>query len=337
VKVETSSGQFQLEAFKSINSDRILRDLQKAGQLTTSRMTTSQLSWVSVGVPLLYETPAKGNANVSRLFHFTKFGFYTHIQMLSPAHSKLLATIASRKYNVSVEGDQIVHLVLSSFECSLLLHDDADNTYLLKGQVTTFCNFPLRMDFKAPRNSVERKLFHEQFTESQNENDLHLVCSMASKGKHVKTNTLTITSHEIEQLGLEKLFGQAQSSNSSSFVYVTRDQMISLAADMYSTLNIIEDFQMPETQFSEAFVEGLIGHFASRQFAHVPISKSLKAISACGLDIRGDLRADEIQRDLGEILKIENFNNRSKIVFDNANIEQYDENFKLSSSLSAKA
>ena len=144
-------------------------------------------------------------------------------------------------------------------------------------------------------------------------------------GKLAKTNTLTISAQQQQLLGLrEKLFGQA-SSNGPGDVYVTRDQMTDLASEMYSTLNIVEDYQIPEIQFSEAFVDGMINQIASSQFQQVPIDDVLASLSKFGFDIGEDLQPDVIKRDLGSILTIEKRDEKSRIILNESNYKNFEE------------
>ena len=45
---------------------------------------------------------------------------------------------------------------------------------------------------------------------------------------------------------------------SVSQVFVTREQLGNLGIEMYSTLNIIEDYELSEYKFNEEFIKGLI-------------------------------------------------------------------------------
>jgi len=206
VKHKTPCGEYQLEAYKSTGNDQIIRDLRAS---TTPPPIIAQLQWVSVGQPMLFRTSVSHIPNklTSRLCHFTDSVFYTHTQMLTNAHSELLAKAASKKYNVSVSAEQIVHLPLSTFECVITLNDAKNRvSHQLKGNVTEFETFPLRMDFSsASFDSIE---YLQELQYSKEEHGLHFKCLMKTRGKLKKTNTLQITAHQLEELRLEdKLFG----------------------------------------------------------------------------------------------------------------------------------
>ena len=321
--VDTSSGSFQLEAYKSVNNDQILWDRDSSNGKTEVSSKISQLIWVSVGQPVLVKTAHPSKSKSVEIFHSSHYGFFSYIQMLTPAHRRVLSTTASTKYQVKVEDSQIVNLILSKFECSLRLYDDIGNKYLLKGSVFDFRHFPLRINFEASPRSMERKLFLQML---QDGSDLDFMCNMASTGKLMKTNTLTITSQQQRMIGIEeKLFGPANSDNSNSNAYVTRDQMTGLSSEMYTTLNIVEDYQMSEGQFSDAFVEGMINQIATEQFKPVPIDTVLASLSKYGLDIGEDLKPDVIKKDLGSIMTIEKKDEKSRIILDEANYKKYEE------------
>lgn len=135
----------------------------------------------------------------------------------------------------------------------------------------------------------------------------------------MKTNTLTIGIQQMEQISLkDKLFGPVTMGSDNvaqpQTVYVTREQMTELASEMYSTLNIVEEYQMQETPFREAFVEGLLTQVSISNFAMVPIAAALQTLSTYGFDFAPDLQADHVRKDLGSILNIERFDNKSRIV-----------------------
>jgi len=203
----------------------------------------------------------------------------------------------------------------------------------LKGNVINFNSFPLRMDFStASYESIE---YLQELQYSNKEENLNFICSMTSSGKQVKTNTLQITANQLNELSLkEKLFGPSHTPDSSAVVYITRDQLMSLAMDTYSALNIDEECEMPESQFSEAFVEGLVSQIAASQFTHVDIDKALTAKATCGIDFKGDLRADEIKRDLSEVLQVNTINGKKQIVVNEAKSQQFIDNFSFSTGLS---
>ena len=69
-------------------------------------------------------------------------------------------------------------------------------------------------------------------------------------------------------------------------------------------------------EFNEKFVDGLIAQAASNVFAQVRIDAALATMSKYGFDFDDDLNPDHIKHDLGSILKIEKYENRSRFVVD---------------------
>ena len=61
-----------------------------------------------------------------------------------------------------------------------------------------------------------------------------------------------------QQLGIiDEIFGPA------SEVFVTRNQLSELATEIYSKLNILEEYEMPESEFDSSFVNDLIKQTAN--------------------------------------------------------------------------
>lgn len=316
--LETPTGTSQLEAFKSINNDQILRD--------TTGKRTSELFWVSVGLPNFVKTPDPRNQTIKRLFHFSNNGFNTYVEMMTASQRKALATTARTKYRVEISENQVVNLILSRFQCTLLLYDDVGGKYILNGKVSDFRNFPLRMDFVAPRRSHERQLFTESMEGGESTADLQFDCKMESSGKLMRTNTLMISADQQLQIGLEeKLFGPTGPGGANE-VYVTRDQMTGLATEMYATLNIVEDYQMPEVQFREAFVEGLVAQVSSSAFAQVSVDVALASLSKYGFDIGADIQPDVIKRDIGKVLEIQTVGSKTRIILNETSYRQFVDN-----------
>ena len=327
--VETTTGQFQLEAFKWSKNDQILERIGQQSSVGAATSISTELRWVSIGYVTFVKTTDPKNPNTTNLFHKTEDGFTTYIDMLSPAHRNILAEVAKKKYRVDVTGDQIFHLILSKFECSRKMYDESTGAkYLLKGEVSVFHHFPLQMDFEAPHGSIERRLFGKELDGEGSSRKFN--CRVFSHGKDVKTNRLTLTSYQQQIIGLEeKLFGLANTSATEmreipTDVLVTRVQATELANEMYTSLNILEEYEMPELQFSEAFVSDLISQIAASSFAHVPIDEALSSLSKYGFDIREDLNPDVIKRNLGSVFTIETIGDESKIVLNTKNKDNLD-------------
>ena len=298
--VETTSGLFQLEAYKSTGNDQIIQDAATGQSAALTK--TSQLFWVSVGQPEFVKTPNPRNKDAIEIFHNSTSGFNTYIQMLTPAHRTVLAGAAQTKYHVEVNESQIVNLILQRFECVLGMYDENGDRFLLKGKVSDFRQFPLRMDFLAPPRSKERKLFVE--TDSS---DLNFMCKMTSAGKLMSTRTLFITGQQQQIIGIEgKLFGESSRDRPSS-VYVTKGQMKMLSSEMYVALNIAEEYQILEGTFGEVFEDGLISQIGMSDFAQVPIAMAFESLSKYGVEV--DL--DMVNKNIRSLLVIDR---RNKII-----------------------
>ena len=221
--VKGDNGEAQLEAYKAFSYD-------ETNYLNESRLSErqSQLFWVSIGIPTLLRTSLKGS-NLT-LFHGDSQGFFTAIEMLTPEQRQMLAETASKKYRIKIDPSQIVHLILSKFDCKINLYDDGKN-YIIYGKVGEFRKFPLRLHFRAEEGTIERNMFEQKVA---SEASLEIECFLATQGKEVQPKTLKISANEVESFGItNKLFG---TNPTSKEVYVTRDQFKILSQDLYSSL-----------------------------------------------------------------------------------------------------
>jgi hypothetical protein len=225
--------------------------------------------------------------------------------------SALLAITAGEKYNVDIKPSQIAHLILSRFECSLPLYDNGVK-YILKGEVSDFRSHPLRIDFFAPQGSKERSLFEKRLLtrgRRRRSTNLRFTCEMDSMGRVMRANYLKMSSKQVQELGLaDELMGPANVS------YVTRHQITKLASRIYSDLNIVEEYEIPEHSFSDLFTNELLRQAAGAQFTYVPVEQALAQMSSFTANIGKDLQATEITEDLGSILEVARSDNKSHIV-----------------------
>jgi hypothetical protein len=198
--------------------------------------------------------------------------------MLTEEQRILLAKIASEKYQLDINSAQIAHLILDRFECKLNFGKENN---IIKGKVEDFRNFPLRIEFEAPKGSPGRKALKTALQENL---DLKFSCKLSTVSHTVKINTFSISSSEFQEMGIqEKLLGPASSA------YVSRKQLNLLAGQLYSTLNIFEEYEMPENQFNLKFVEDFVRLAADQQFKHVRAMQALKELSSFGFQIGQDL------------------------------------------------
>jgi hypothetical protein len=311
--VETSDGgEILLEAYKSTHNDEVLiivREGQTASPQSNFDTDIGKLVWVSAGHPTFVATPDQSTGEV-QLFHVTASGIHTYVQMLTVDQRYRLAAAANDKYRgLDVGEQQIADLILSRFECSVNYNQEYEReSHVLRGIVTDFTTFPLRMDFEAPLGSVQRD-FALKLANEWREADLQFACQMASRDKTTRSNTLTIGVRQLEEIGLVDMLFKPRLETmlvaSSDTIYVTRRQLSQLANDMYWTLNIMDDYRMPQEQFVEAFVDDLAAQTAVFDFAMVPADVISDQLSAYGFDSSPDFRTDQTVDSLKWILRID--------------------------------
>jgi hypothetical protein len=120
--------------------------------------------------------------------------------------------------------------------------------------------------------------------------DMKFSCKLSTVSHTVKINTLSISSSEFQEMGIkEKLLGPASSA------YVTREQLSLLARQLYSTLNVFEEYEMPEYQFNLKFVEDFVRLATDEQFQHVPAMQALNELSSFGFQIGQDLQPGDLK------------------------------------------
>jgi hypothetical protein len=203
--------------------------------------------------------------------------------MLTEEQQMLLAKTASAKYQLDISPTQIVDLTLDNFECNYFF---GGNKNFITGKVEDFRAFPLRMDFDAPEGSTEREVLKLHLEQGSKHVDLKFSCKLSAVNNTVKTNILSISSSEFQEMGIkEKLLGPA------STAYVSREQLNILAGQLFSSLNVVEEYEMPEYQFQQNFVEDFVRLASDQHFQHVPALQALKELSSFGTDFGQDLQA----------------------------------------------
>jgi hypothetical protein len=132
---------------------------------------------------------------------------------------------------------------------------------------------PYKVEFKYPVGAKERLLFEEVI--KQQPIKLNFQWSITAGAQIQKSNTSRITLQESNNIKLsEKLFGPA------SEAYVTRDQMTELSNEVYSYFNVVETYEMPQDQFSSAFVENMISIAGQTSFKPVSFDDACTGIIA---------------------------------------------------------
>lgn len=304
IDFEVDSGWISLEAFKSSLNDNIINAKQKEKY--------GQLNWLSIGYPKLVLSSSI-NSGSSSIFTFLPEGFFVKVDMLTSQHRILFKDVVKRKYGIDVKAEQIVSMIPSSLECSVSFYQN-DEKFLINGRVNQMNTFPYRIFFTAPIKSKERVAFEKRLAASKTNLDLEFFCDVSSQGKTMRENTLIITGRQIDQLQLvDNLFGEG------SEVYVTRTQANTLASEIYMKLNIIEDYQIAETQFTQDFVNDFIRLTASSIFSPVNTTIALSQLSP--YDVSFDLKPNEITKQLSKVFYVNKLGTKEILQLNTTHLE----------------
>ena len=160
---------FQLQAFKSFKNSETITDENFGKQ-----------KWFSIGRPRLIES--KMGKQKKSIFHKNSNGFYAYIEMLTEEQKEILAKTAQKKFNIKkIDSDQIKNLLLSYFKCTIKLFTENDTPLSeVKGNVVTFDEFPLLIEFMA--NNREIKEFYNHLNENEEANSVKLDCEIKAEG-----------------------------------------------------------------------------------------------------------------------------------------------------------
>jgi microcystin-dependent protein len=300
IDVEENDNQIHLQAFKSELNDGIL-DKHNVTEF-------KKLQWVSLGNPKFTITSNIRKKNKSQIFHFNHEGFYVFVEMLTNVHKQLIVNAIKEKKDASVKMNQITNMILSRFACSYSV-SDGPRTYLITGEVGNFYEYPLKLMFATSIDSIERQIFQKiLFSNQQEDADLNFKCEIEAGGTESLKNVLSINYEQINKLQItERLFGPA------STTLVTRNQLSDLAMEMYSNLDIYEDYSLPFLEFKHEFVEGLIKQASSNAFNQMPIDVAIQGLSKYSTNFDEDLTADMIKKELKQKYEIKKLNNRTFI------------------------
>lgn len=267
----------QIEAFKSNANAQILK----------SRLRTSELRWASFGSPQFVKSSRKGLK--PEMFHPTSDGYRVLIKMLTREDQVMLAKRATKKYGSKIEPEQIVNAILAVFQCTLNLVEPFTNEkYLLKGTVSKFTSFPLRMDFYAPVGSVERELFEELLADT-NFLDSNFECKIAADVKDHAVKSLSLGYDKQQEIGLyDKIFKTDRNDTSSVvMVYMTRKQIHRLGLELYLRLDIGHEFVISPSEFSDNFdkeiVQQVVNQFPVTIISYDQMSLNLSAFALLSL------------------------------------------------------
>lgn len=160
------TGPVYIEAFKSIENDRILKD--------GNTSEYGKLEWYSLGAPKLYKTLCVA-ANKSFLFHLGGLGFHTFVNSLQVGQRRVLAQEASNRLSVPISSNQIKNIPLSRIDCYLYFNETGSGrTYLIKGSGANLDSVAHRINFRAPSDAYERIIFEKR--DENNSQPLKLEC-----------------------------------------------------------------------------------------------------------------------------------------------------------------
>ena len=168
--IKEDGNEFQLEAYRWNQNDGIL--------YKNNTKNYAKLKWFSLGHPIIVLMNSNVHSKQDRLFHHSSNGIFTHIQLLTFEHKKLLANKVKELYNIEIQLDQIMNMPLTAVCCEMNLQD-TESELTIKGEVKSFNHFPLKLDFKLAKNSKEMELFNKSL--ARNENDFELKCKIESK------------------------------------------------------------------------------------------------------------------------------------------------------------
>ena len=284
IDYESDVGYITLEAFKSSLNNLIIEKQE------TSKY--GQLNWLSIGYPILTLTPSPTNANMLTLFVLKPEGFDVSVEMLTNVYRKLFKQLVLRKYNIDVKEEQIVSLIPAKFECSLSFYENSQRI-LINGRVTQLTRTPLKLTFFAPNGTKERILFEKRLNKDKLNLNLDILCEISSTGTTYRQNTLVISGSQLIKIGLvDKIFGKGDER------YVTRNQVSQLSSELYQKLNIIEEYQIPESEFKENFINDFVKQTTSLIFENVNINETLNLLSPYNFlaDIKPSVIYNEMSR-----------------------------------------
>ena len=282
----------QLEAFKTKLNDPILnnKDTEKYGQL----------QWVSLGHPSLMAIEKEDELS---WFDSTNDGFYTYVEMLTEHQKSLFVNEVKRKYNIDIQKAQITTLIVSDFKCKLKIECDEQKLNLI-GQVNDMKTFPLRLFFEFGKAENEECI---QNYILDNENNLELKCEVTTGASSAKTNSFSINfNSENNNELVNELFGDGDSA------YVTRNQMDQFSQEIYSSMDVFEQYEIPDDQFNTVFVEDLIKQTADHGFESVPFDEAINGISRFNID--ADLQPDEITSEYSKVFDVEEDDEKERLI-----------------------
>ena len=214
------------------------------------------LPWMNSSFPL------------ANLIEISQSGFNLLIDFLTDTQKEVFKAKIKSKYRIEVTTAQIKQLIPSELKCTTKVVCSNGRYLTLHGEANYLLQFPLEVEFDVSDENIE--CFEHHLIEH---NKLEVDCVIRKKSKAVKTFSIDRDQMNESNL-LEKLFGV----NKSNEVYVTRQQMDELAAEIFRSMSVYEEYQIGKEAFMSAFIDGLIKQNVLL-FKPVPIDTVLKSLS----------------------------------------------------------
>jgi len=308
-----------LKGFKTQKNDELIKDPAKH----------KQLRWVSLGRPRLKEVASFQNQQKASLFHLdSAYQIVTYFEMLTAKDKQVLKDYVKQTRNITVDTASFIDITPNPIKCSVKVFNEiTGKIVILNGKAADFYSSPYEISFEYVRNSEERKLFEKAINASE---PLNLECAFTIGAETKRSNVFSITLQQSNSISLvDNLFGPADSA------YVTRNQTSELANEVYTKLNVLEDYQVSSEQFDKDFVNDLVTLVGSGAFEPVAFDDALKSLSKYSLQFEGDLKPDVIKKEMENFFKLEKLSNKSRIVFDTQYYEKLEDESQSSGKGSA--
>ena len=304
--------QITLKAYKTKDND----------QLEQKPSTQSQMRWVSTGRPRLKEVASFQNSQQASLFQTdSRTQISVFFEMLTEKERNILKDYVKQTRNLNVETTSFLDMPFRSLKCSVkVFNEETGKILTLLGESKDLLTSPYEIKFQYVRNSPERLLFEEAIR-NLNLEPLDLECTITNGAEIKRSNVFSISLQQSNSINLvDNLFGPADET------YVTRNQTTLLANEVYTKLNVQEDYRVPEEQFDKDFVNDFISSVSnSGTFNEVSFDDALQSFSKYSLQFNGDLNPNVVKREMASFFKIEKLGNKSRIVFDTAYYEKLEE------------
>ncbi len=126
--------------------------------------------------------------------------------------------------------------------------------------------------------------------------------------------------NQISEMAIDnKLFGPKNE------VLVTRSQITDLASELYSTLNIDEDYEIPDSEFESGFIQMMIAQVFSQSFSYLHINNSLNMLSTYHMNFGLNIQPDVLNREMGRVFELKNSGDKQHITVNNEYLSSQEE------------